>query len=251
MALPARHAVADSCVVSTILYPNRARSTQHPAAELVLSRAAAGARKAPAVGEKRPWRWEITGDHAELHVPADALHAAEHLVNGGSALHHAYTVLAGAGARTVVQLLPDPAWPHRLATMDVTSFGAATAAEIRAHRAVSLRSTTGAAAAAPAAVPASTRRILAAAVADHGATLALMPSPAGEQHTHSGLVVAGGEDPATLLRLGQALSAVALAAAMERLTIAVAPALSADASGRPAVRIDIQPLAGRPPQTSR
>ncbi len=229
--------------MSSILYPDRARSARHPAAELALSRAAAGARKAPVVGTDRPWRWELSGDHAELHLPPAAAHAAVSLVNSGSALHHARTVLAGEGARAHIRLLPDPAAPHRLAALDVTGFQPATPDEIRAHRAVALRSTT-VAPAGRAAVPASAFRTLAAAAAANGATVEPM-SRGARPPAVGALVVADVEDAATLLRLGQAQSAVALAGALERLTITVAPALTTAAAGRPAVRIGVEPLTHR------
>jgi hypothetical protein len=225
--------------VTTILYPDRVRSAQHPAAELVLSRAAAAARKAPAVGGRGQWRWEITGDRAELRLPPGAMPAAELLVDSGAALHHAITVVAGEGGRVAVEMLPDPAAPDRLAVLTVMSVGAPTPAEIRAHRAVALRSSTIAVTSRPS-VPATAYAALAAACAPEGATLDLLSGPAtGTGGPHGALLVARGTEPAALIRLGRALSAGALAAAMERLAITVAEGLTADSGGRPAVRIAI------------
>jgi hypothetical protein len=162
-------------------------------------------------------------------VPAGEQH--RDVRDSGAALPHACTVLAGEGARTDVDLLPDPAAPDRLATLHVTAFGAASPAEIRAHRAVTLRSATVAPAGRPS-VPSSAFRALGAAAAAHGAIL------------DDGGLVAVGADQAAVLSLGQALSAVALTAAIERVTMTVAGLLRPDGVGRPRIRVAFGGLAG-------
>ncbi len=235
--------------MSTIVYADRAASARHARAEQALGRAAAAARKAPVLGAEHPWRWQLAGDRAELWLAAGGREpsgrdAARHVVDCGAALHHARTVLAGEGALHQVVRFPDPArWPL-LATVLVTGFAQATPADVRAYRAVSLRP--GAAAwRGPAAVAAAHAR-LAAAAAAQGCGLELLAPPAGEPgDEYAARIVALDDGPRGRLCAGEALSAVALAAVQERLTVTPAGGPATDALGRLRVPVRLAAPGGR------
>ncbi len=230
--------------MSTIVYPDRAASARHARAEQALGRAAAAARNAPVLGAGHPWRWRLAGDRAELVLATGGPGAAGHVVDCGAALHHARTVLAGEGAFHEVVRFPDPAGAQLLATVQVTGFGPATPAQVRAYRAVSLR---------PGATPGPGRvaavaahAVLAAAAAAQGSRLELVApaarEPAGE---YAALIVAGDDTPRGWLSAGEALSAVALAAVLERLTVTPAGGPVTDALGRLCVPLRLAVADGR------
>jgi len=232
--------------MATIVYVNRAAGVRHLRAEQALARAAGAARRAPVLNRERPWRWELSGDRAELHLarpgPAQNRAArARNLVDCGSALHHALVALHGAGARLSVDRLPDPAWPDVLASLCVDGFGPPTPAEIRAHRAIALRVTT-VARPGPVALPASALAAMGSAAAQAGARLRL--PDAGPDHPDGpaadrALIEAEADSPLGWLRAGEALSAVALAAADHGLAVLPDPALLADGRGHVAVPVEL------------
>ncbi|GAA0808121.1 hypothetical protein [Spirilliplanes yamanashiensis] len=229
--------------MSTIVFPDRAASARHARAEQCLGRAAAAAAKAPLVGGARPWRWHLAGDTAALYLvpggPAAGPDAhVRDVVDCGSALHHALTALAGEGARAVVCPFPHPGRPDLLATVRVSDLGTATPAAVRAYQAVSLRTRT-AALPGRATMPATVRSTLEEAAAVQGARLRVLGARPDGRRSRDALIEAPDDTAGGWLSAGRALSAVALAAAMDRLVVTVAAHLTTGAGAHPAVAVRV------------
>ncbi|GAA0807957.1 hypothetical protein [Spirilliplanes yamanashiensis] len=205
--------------MSTIVFPDRAASARHARAEQCLARAAAAAAKAPVVGGARPWCWQLAGDTAVLSLvtrgrAAGTSRFAQDVVDCGSGLQHALTVLAGTGAEVALDLFPDATRPDLIASLRITGFGVATPAAVRAHRAVSLHTHPAALpgrATVPGPVWASLQRI----ATTIGARLSVPGTRTGDA-----LVEPIDDTPAGWLNAGRALSAMALAPSMDRLILA-------------------------------
>jgi hypothetical protein len=231
--------------MATIVFPDRAASARHPRAEQVLARAATAARRAPVMGDERPWRWHLAGDSAELYLAGHG--TALSLIDCGSALHHALVVLAGEGARALVELFPDPRRRDLLARVRIDTFGPATPAEIRTYRAIALRSTIAAVPGGPA-IPAAAKAAMKSAAARAGSHLRLPDRPGAQV----ALIETELDGPPGWLRQGQARSAVALAAAEHRLAVLPDGGLVVDRRGRAAVPLRFAvPDRQRPVRTPR
>jgi hypothetical protein len=227
--------------MATIVYPDRAASGRHPRAEQTLARAATAARRAPVMGDERPWRWRLTGDRAELHLaggwPASAgAGLARSLIDCGSALHHALVVLRGEGARTRVDRFPDPRRQGLLAIVRLDGFGTVTPAEVRTYRTVALRSTI---VAGPdrVAVSAPARLALESAAAEAGARLRLIEGGPDDPGAGRSLIETDLGPPRGWLSEGEALSAVTLAAVEHGLAAFPGPEPVADRRGFVAVSL--------------
>jgi hypothetical protein len=225
--------------MATIVYLDRAAGGRHHHAERTLARAANAARRAPVLDGERPWRWQLSGDRAELHLARsgtapDGTGTARLMINCGSALHHAVVALRGQGARVSVERCPDPLWPDLLAGVRVDGFGTPTPAEVRAHRAIALRATT-VTRPGPAAIPVPARAAMKSAAERSGARLRLPDDAADDPAGGRALVEPDVDSPSGWLRAGEALSAVVLAAAEHGLAVLPGPALVAGARGNLAV----------------
>ncbi|GAA0805799.1 hypothetical protein [Spirilliplanes yamanashiensis] len=200
--------------MATIVFTDRGGSSRHLRAEQTLARAARAADRAPRPAAAQ-CRWAIAGTRADLVLAGERSPAG--LVAGGSALHHACVALAGLGAVAEVERRPEPDRPELLARLRLTAFERPTPDAVRLHRAIALRPTL---AEASGPVPADVLDRLRAAAAE----------------CSGGLLVAGGADGVirlvvgppgvgdTWLGVGEALSAVALAAAVEGWAVRPEPA---------------------------
>jgi hypothetical protein len=229
--------------MATIVYANRAAGARHDHAEQVLVRAANAAGRAPVLDRERPWRWHLFGSRAELHLarPRPAHNdagTARLLVDCGSALHHAVVALRGEGARVRVDRCPDPQRPDLLASICVDGFGPPTPAEVRAHRTIALRAAT-VARAGPAALPVPAVAAMESAAARAGARLRQLDAGSDDPVAGQTLIEADVDAPLGWLRAGEALSAVALAAAEHGLAVLPNPALIAGGRGHVAVPVEL------------
>ncbi|HET9518723.1 MAG TPA: hypothetical protein VFO77_13465, partial [Actinoplanes sp.] len=200
--------------MSTIVFPDRASARSGPAQQ-ALTRAAAAAAKAPAVGGSRALRWRIAGERAELFVRAERPDP-KLMIDAGSALHHALVALAGLGAVATCERLDDAAAEQPIAIVQLTGFTTATPEQVRSYQYISLPQPS-----ARPGQPAITNQALLAlqrAVAERGALLQLAPTGQRPELAH-GTVVADPDTATGWLNVGEALSAVTLAGAMERLTV--------------------------------
>ncbi|WP_214364411.1 Acg family FMN-binding oxidoreductase [Pseudonocardia sp. H11422] len=88
-----------------------------------LERAVELALRAPSVHNTQPWRWRIGRDHVELHADRNRQlvgtdpDGRDLMISCGAALHHLRVALAGLGAATDVERLPDPEDRDHLATV--------------------------------------------------------------------------------------------------------------------------------------
>jgi hypothetical protein len=204
--------------VSTIVFPDRASARSGPVQQ-ALARAAAAAAKAPILGRARALRWRVSGDGADLFVRAE--HADPiRVIDGGSALHHALVALAGQGALATCERLADESPGAPIASVHVTGFAVPAPELVRAHQLISLPAPSarpGQPVITPRAV-----KVLQEAVAQGDARLVLK-SASGRPDVVRGVLVADVEGLRGWLAVGEALSAVTLAAAMERLTVHAYP----------------------------
>jgi len=77
------------------------------------------ANRAPSTRNTQPWRWLV--GNATVHLMADRsrqVPATDLLLSCGAALHHLRTAFAGLGWATVVHRVPDEQDPGRLATVE-------------------------------------------------------------------------------------------------------------------------------------
>ncbi len=217
--------------MSTIVIAGRA-GARGGLAQQALARAAAAAAKAPALGQARALRWRLDGDRADLFVQeAGPLP----FVAGGAALAHACVALAGLGVLARCDHSPDgPLGP--VATLLVTGFAAPGPAQIRGHQAIALPPVT--ARPGQADVPPTALTALRRAVTDRGAGLRLGAPDSAEPGVVPGLVSGGPAVGAGWLLVGEALSALTLAATMQRLAVRVSGPPAAGAATLP-VRIGV------------
>jgi len=100
----------------------------HTAAQAALGIAARRSMRAPSVFNTQPWRWQIAGDVATLHVAEDRrLDVTDPdgrllMLSCGAALHHATVTIAAEGWTPVVQRFPDPADPGLLARVRLGAY---------------------------------------------------------------------------------------------------------------------------------
>jgi hypothetical protein len=197
------------------------------AATTALTRAAeVTLRAATPVGGGRPWRWRIADGVAELRVDSpqwsDPTAAREVALSAGVALHQARTALAGAGAEADVVRLPVNGDSSVLARIRVNGFGSAEPVAVRRQQAMALGRTNGQPLAGVPVPPESLAALGIAAEAEGAHLYPLSPADAARFVDGRGdavyvLLVSDGDTPAAWLAAGEALSAVLLTAAVERL----------------------------------
>jgi hypothetical protein len=240
--------------MATIVYLDRAAGARHRHAEQALARAANAARRAPVLGGERPWRWQLSGDRAELHLARpgpvqDTAGAPRLLIDCGSALHHAVVALGGDGALVSVDRFPDSRQPDLLASVRVDGVGGPTPAQIRAHRAIALRPAP-ITWPDPAVIPAAALAAMESAAQQAGARLRLPRAGSDDPAAGRPLIEPDVDSPLGWLRAGEALSAVALSAAEHGLAVLPFAALVADLQGHFVVPLRLA-VADRRPATPR
>jgi nitroreductase len=117
----------------------------HTAAQAALGIAARRSMRAPSVFNTQPWRWQIAGDVATLHVAEDRrLDVTDPdgrlmMLSCGGALHHATVTIAAEGWTPVVQRFPDPKDPGLLARVRLGAYAPTDTEMIRLAAAIEHR----------------------------------------------------------------------------------------------------------------
>ncbi len=167
----------------------------------------------------------------------------DRIVDCGSALHHALVALAGEGAVVRVDRLADPDTPGRLAEVWLAGFRLPVPADVRAYQALSLRGR-GVRAVPAAAADHDPLPALRAAAAAQGACRVATDAVGGRYR--DAVIVAERDTPVGWLNAGEALSAVAIAAAIARVEIVHGPASAVASAGRAVAGLRVTtPGAGR------
>jgi hypothetical protein len=202
--------------------------------------------RAPAVLDSQPWSWRLIGDVAELRADWERRHRGPDpdgrllTISCGAALDFANTALAGTGTITEVVRFPDPADVDLIARLRVTGFGTPEPMAVRQHQAMALRGTDRRPLAGVDVPRVALDRLDATAEA-HGAHLHMLDPhdlprwiKAADPHATYALLWTDAESRLSWLAAGEALSAVVLAATMERL-VALPLSEPAEASSGPAL----------------
>ena len=157
------------------------------------------------------------------------------VIDGGSALHHALVALAGQGAVAACERFTDISAGKPIAGVHVTGFAEPTPEQVRAYQVISLplpSARPGQPAVTSQAVDALQR-----AAMECGARLRL-ESPGGRRDVLRGVLAADQGGVRGWLLVGEALSAMTLVGAMERLSVRAYPA-SGDGLGTVSIEVGI------------
>jgi hypothetical protein len=216
--------------MSTIEFTDRHATARAGRATRALAQAALAPRAAPSPFDRQPWRWRIGDDVAELRAdrrrePRTADPDGRMLtIACGAALNDARAVLAGSGTAVEVARMPDPADSDLLARLRVTGFGLPTPDAVRWQQAIALRCVDHRPLADVEVPGAALVRLRAAAQQQGGHLYLLLPEDAvragadpGDQGARFAVLCTDADTPACWLTAGEALSAVLLAATVERL----------------------------------
>jgi hypothetical protein len=238
--------------MSTIEFTDRSAAARAAPATRALVNAAMTTRSAPSIVGTRPWRWRIGAEVAELR--SDQRHRMRATdpdgrlltVSGGMALHHMRTALRGTGAEVDVSRLPDGADPDLLARLRVVDVGTPRPDAVRLLRAMTLRRTDRQQPVLP--LPAATLDLLRVAAEEQGAHLRLLDpvdlaaltqaaDGTGVDGSAASVVLCADADTADAwLAAGEALSAVLLVAALQRLAVSPIPVIGEVPATRRRVR---------------
>ena len=209
--------------MSTIVFPDRAASRNSPAQQ-ALARAAAAAAKAPSLVRFHALRWRVAGDRAELALRVEPPEPMM-VIDGGSALHHALVALAGQGAVAACERFTDISAGKPIAGVHVTGFAEPTPEQVRAYQVISL--------------PLPSARPGQPAVTSQAVdALQRAAMECGRRDVLRGVLAADQGGVRGWLLVGEALSAMTLVGAMERLSVRAYPA-SGDGLGTVSIEVGI------------